>query len=309
MKSCLFVFFIATNILFNLYHKLQPNISDSQKNSHKEIYLYLGKIGYKTQILADRYNLKSIYLIGGDAIDPENNGTVNTASLQKDIKRVIPDSNAIGIAILDWEGKAINQLSTFLVSDTEDFKRILNEGKEMVQIAKTLRPKIEWGIYGLPFRNYWTRNAEWRTRCFMLLPLLKECDLITPSVYSLYPDSIFRNGNRTYIEDNVRLALHIGQIINKPVLPFITHRWPNSKLIPRKEFINYVDTIFKTEYLDNEVTGIIWWGPDAYYYSTNDKEVRSEVKGIETFSTYFDSLVSTYLSNIVQLSSFYNKVP
>ncbi len=302
MKTVFLGFLITYT--FNFHAQSQIDKYASSTLPHKQIYLYLGNIGLKSKKLTEQYNIKPIFLIGGHSIDPKDSGYVNFESLKNDIIRVIPNVNATGVAILDWEGRAMNKLNTAPLQDSE-FNRNLNEYRNMINIAKSIRPKVKWGIYGLPFRNYWDRNDAWKNRAFMLMPLLSDCDIITPSVYDFYPDSIRENENKLYIEDNVLLALEIGQKLNKPVLPFVTHRLPNSKLIPKKEFISHIGYIFKTKYLGKNVDGIIWWGPDEYYYNTRDKEVRNEVEN-EVFADYFDKLIYNYLLAIVQLSSFKN---
>lgn len=299
IKYSLLFFSIATSVF--LGH------SDKSQIRHKKIYIYLGNIGRKSHLIAEQYHIKPIFLIGGAAIDPENKGVIDSISLKQNIENVIPINDTSGIAILDWEGKSMDKLATLPTGDSE-FDKVLNQGIEMIRIAKEVRPEIKWGIYALPLRNYWAINEEWRSRCFMLIPLLRKCDVITPSVYQFYPDSLFKNENKFYIENNVRLSLNLALLLKKPVLPFVTHRFGNSSLIPKKEVIQDIDLIFKTHYLDNKVTGIIWWGPDEYYYRTNDKQVRSEIeKSNQTFSSYFDNLVSDYLSSIVKLNSFWNK--
>ena len=306
MKKYLIYVCVFSFISIGLSSKSVLRLFIPQQQNHKEIYLYLGNIGPKSDSIIQRYDIKNIFLIGGNAIDPENNGNVNKLSLQRDILRLIPDSNTTGIAILDWEGKSMEKLNSLAIS-TLEFDSVIDIGKKILQISKTLRPKIKWGIYALPFRNYWSRNEEWKNRSLALISLLKDCDVITPSVYKLYPDSLQKSNNVEYLQDNISLSLQIGELINKPVLPFVTHRLPNSKLIPKDDFLNDIDIIFNTKYLEKKVTGIIWWGPDEYYYRTKDKVLRNEVKNDEAFPSYFDNLIYKYLNSIIRLNSFWTK--
>lgn len=306
MKNIRILFLIVFSfvaILSSFGAESQPLIN----SDHKQIYLFLGNIGTKSDSIIRRYNIKSLFLIGGRAIDPKDEGYLHVESLKIEIKRVIPEANSTGLAILDWEGKAMDQLTSLPLTDS-GFNRILNQYKQMVEVAKELRPNIQWGIYSLPPRNYWRRDSAWQARAFMLIPLLKECDILTPSVYDFYPDSLLKIQNKLYIEDNVRLALKIGNELNKPVYAFVTHRWQNLKAIPKDQFVSHIDYIFKTQYLNDKVAGIVWWGPDEYYYKLpKDNELKRELKSEETFSDYFDNLVYQYLSAILQLRSFWNK--
>lgn len=279
-------------------------IAQGPSQPHKEIYIYLGNTGVIPQKIIKKYHIKDIFLINGSAIDPGDKGQLNEKSLKNEIARVIPNVDSKGIAILDWEGRGMHKLIYTSVEDS-DYIFILSEYMKMIDIAKSFRPQVKWGIYGLPVRNYWNRNQIWKSRSFMLEPLLNKCDLISPSLYDLYPDSLLQTENKKYLEDNLCLALEIGKQLNKPVLPFVTHRWPNSEKIPEKEFIKHIDTIFKTKFAGEGVSGIIWWGPDQYYFNNNNKIVRQEV-GTDNFLHYFGNLVKAYLSVIVHLRSFRN---
>jgi hypothetical protein len=294
------MFFVGYDVAAQMNNSLSANTSN-----HKQIYIYLGDIGFKSQNLVNEYNIKPIFLIGGYAIDPVDNGCIDTQSLRKNIEKVIPDPNATGIAILDWEGKAMHLLSTVPVKDLR-FNEIIEEYIKMIEMAKALRPQIKWGIYALPFRSYWNRNEDWRNRSFLLKSLLSHCDVITPSVYNLYTNLKYKYTNKLYLLDNVSLALNIGNMLNKPVLPFVTHRWPNLKIIPKEEFADYIDKLFKIQYSGKHIDGIIWWGPDEYYYKTGNQELKREFKSDSSFSEQYQKLIYEYLSSITQLSSFRN---
>lgn len=79
------------------------------------------------------------------------------------------------------------------------------------------RPGTDWGIYGLPIRNYYTQNDSWRAQGDHVAPVLEHCDTIYPSIYT------FRNLPITeaYIKGMVTEAVRLAK--GKPVLPF---HWP-----------------------------------------------------------------------------------
>ena len=80
----------------------------------------------------------------------------------------------------------------------------------------------------------------------------------------------------------MKQMLILSRKFNKPVLPFVWHRYhPSNKqiglqLIPINEFEKYIASILHTSYKGTKASGIVWWGEDQYDYNVKSKELLTE---------------------------------
>ena len=134
-------------------------------------------------------------------------------------------------------------------------------------------------------------------------PLLQQCDILFPSIYIYYQDGKFTpNDNEAYGVENINEALKLGVQFNKPVLPFVWHRYHDSnrtiglQLIPRDDFRTFITKILTTSYKSKHVDGLIWWGADGYYYRVKSAPLVNELNasGAADFGSYFDTLLANY---------------
>ncbi|MGF7231481.1 hypothetical protein [Arachidicoccus sp.] len=218
---------------------------------------------------------------------------------------LFPSVSGKGIGVLDWEGKAMTALRD---PSSSGYSQAINLFIQAIRIAKKMRPNVRWGYYALPYRTFWGMDDLWRKNNEGLKSILNETDIIFPSVYMLYTDGQVTSGkNRSYISNNISLALRLGQICNKPVMPFVTDRWQPSakgfanKVIPKTDFVKYISEINKVVYNNHTISGIVWWGSPFYDYKMKNPVVRAEARSESEFVDIQDNLIINYCREIKAL--------
>jgi len=260
----------------------------SGSNSSK-LYLTDGMFDSTISNFAKANGVGLVHLIGQADIDPHNDMVLDVGLLKKKILSVFPDSISSGIAVLDWEGKAANVLRT--QNSSKHFEQVMDEFIKTIRFAKALRPHVQWGFFGLPFGDFFYMNANWINRNQKLSPILSQCDIIFPAVYISYSDDqVGANSNLTFINKNVTLALEIGDEIQRPVMPFIWHRFKNFQQIPANTFYNYVRSILSVTYKGRGIDGLVWWGVPFYFYRTKMLPF-SKQPSYSVFSNQHDTFV------------------
>lgn len=272
-----------------------------------KLYFCQGEISRKGTVFFRGNEINEVKLITETSIYKNNPLKVDETHLTNKINRIYPDKNEKGICALDWEGKALEILEKS-DSDSPEFNKMLNEFIKALKIAKRLRPNIKWGYYGIPIQNYWHRNDNWRNRSRELLPLFKESDIIFPSVYDFYEDSVrSRAQDAEYVNDNIVLGLEIGARVNKPVMPFVWHRYHNSNkkkgfsLIPADEFKDHVDAALKANFQNKRINTIIWWGADRWFHNSGNKVLKTEAAKYNGFDNYQSEVLVDYTQLIHEL--------
>lgn len=236
-------------------------------------------------------------------IDPDHDNKLNLAIFQKRIQALFPKKSAQGMGVIDWEVKDFDRLP----GNSVKFGQLVSEYRKAIRAAKKLRPNVKWGFYGLPFRKYMSYNADWRGRNMKLIPILKDCDFIAPSLYFFFPDSVRAKDNQDYITNNVSLALQIGSQIKKPVYPFIWNRWHDSnkkyglQLIPLQEFKKHVKHILSVDYNGEKVAGAIWWGADQFFYNQKAPALMNEQSRFKNFNAYRDNTINIYAQALLDI--------
>lgn len=256
---------------------------------------------------------KSITLWGG-FVDIDNDLKFDIEILLDDeIKKIINNAQskfiAIDVEFGPW--KVVTQHSPF----SQTWKSAIDEMIDYTQAFKAIYPNKKVGWYNLPNQNYWDRNDLWKYQNKSLNRLMKEVDVIFPSVYDFYQNS---SSDENYIKDNVKLGLEIAE--GKPVYPFIMYRYHESnqnvgiQLIPITEFKSQYSYIFDVEHNGKRANGFWLWGSGEHMYriyqnlSTDhyaDKmklilEQEFKSSGL-TGEKYFDNITKTYLDILKQI--------
>jgi hypothetical protein len=234
---------------------------------------------------------------------PSKNNKVDAAVLEKKIIASYPDINKPGIGVLDWEGVPYNALRN-KKNNVSDFQSSLSEYITALHIAKTTRPNIKWGYYGIPFAAF-NNQDQLKNTNDQIDQVLKECDVLCPSLYEPYPvSSIGKNADYSYVDGNVKLAIQYGQKYNKQVLPFIWYRLNNIKLgyqlIPVNEFNQHIKSILGVKVNNKGIDGLIWWGADVYYYNMKNPVLMKELPTNMNFKDYHDRLITNYSKSIFE---------
>lgn len=241
-------------------------------------------------------------------IDSNRDGKPDLAFFTKEVNRLVPNMKFSGILTLDWEGKGYD----FLKNDTnirpKEFDAALQPFIQLIRHAKKLRPQAKWGFWDMPSSIYWvTVNKQWTRRINALDALLKECDVLLPSLYDYYP-STEGHGQRTdpiYLETILRTSLEKGVKLKKPVVPYIWHRyhdvmpdWGNKSIDPM-EFEETIQAMLNIQYKGQKISGVVWWHEDKYLLNIQSPLVKKEQQGASD-SEYMDNTMWTYYNILKQ---------
>ncbi|WP_312993442.1 hypothetical protein [Chryseobacterium flavum] len=226
------------------------------------------------------------------------NNKYDEAKLVQTITKLYPNKNQRGMAVLDWEGVAFDNL--IKNKDVSNASKIQFE--QAIKKAKALRPNVKWSFYGLPTRNFWNPDQNWKSKNLDLISLFSNFDFIAPSIYIFYPlNEVKENLQNKYIDSNIQLAKEIGQKVGKPVYPIVNHRYhPSNKkygnqLVSKELFSYYISRI-----ASNQIDTIIWWQSEEYNYNVS----RSNA----VFKADYSKKISKDLSQQQMLNEYYNTI-
>lgn len=251
--SLLFVFVLLSSVF------QKPTKDEKQWN----IYVFFHRYDDKGKKFIQRNSIfKRIDLIGENKIDPNKNDTFNYKSIEAHLLKLYPKTNAKGVLCINVENKIYQNLKEDNESDNFIFG--IEQFVKMVNFIRKSRPNVKIGIYGIPFRTYYTSQLR---RNKKLDVLLAKTDIIFPSLYLLFPDK--QRGeieNNRYLKENLVTAFYYADRLNKPVMPFVWYIVsPNNKqfggeLLGKKEMSRYVNFIRRfTSKKKNKVNAIVWW--------------------------------------------------
>lgn len=220
------------------------------------------------------------FVLGIHEKDFLTSGKVDSVLIIKTLTMLYPSSNDSGMACFDWEGEAFQRLIS--QDDSNLFEYYLEEYIKSIRIAKRYRPNVRWGYYGIPFREYWHPGEDWRNRNNNLIPLMKEMDFLSPSLYTHFLEQERPGKNEKFILSNMNYFLETSKKLNMPIYPFVWHRiHPRNKkyknqYIPMAQFSSELNLIVNTEYEGKKVDGIIWW--NSGINALNELLIRDEKK-------------------------------
>lgn len=248
----------------------KPYHHESAHDSFDSVAVYMFFQQYNEVTVSELKSLgfKSVRLINSNIIDPLNTGKFDGQRIKLYVKRMMLEDSELRVFIIDWERGLFSSLRNEERGSSK-FRKAEEEFINLARFIKGLDSKISLGIYGLPFRVYDSKYVKYNGYDhYKFLNILKEVDLITPSLYTVNPVAeIGRDTKNKYFKNNIELAIEYGEKLGKPVYPFI---WevvhPNNKqygnsLLTKAEFRADVEYIRNYSYEDKQIEGIIWWAP------------------------------------------------
>ncbi|MBD1429764.1 hypothetical protein [Sphingobacterium litopenaei] len=235
--------------------------------------IYINK--EKPKVSNSRYVFKSIAIIYGGTIDPNNDGTVNYLNIEKFIVSKFPNKNDVGIFCIDLE----NQLYKDLRDRAINSKRFINAENHFLNIlklCKKLRPNVKIGFYGIPFKTLSRYNID-QSR---IDKIIKISDVIFPSLYLNFSNSENKGLDKNYshIDINLRETLKLAVKYNKLVIPFtwyMVHPYNKSwgtQILDKISYVNYIERIFTFSFEGRSINGIVYWDPMTKNYEKYKKK-------------------------------------
>lgn len=251
------------------------------------------------KLLGEQPNFKQYVLMVQAHIDPKNSGKVDKQIFIQSTRKFFPDSLSTGVLCIDLENKAYQNLYNY-DSNTPEFKEASDLFLWMLNKVKEIRPNIQVGFYGIPFREYYANKNNTQK----LDVILSKVDYIFPSLYTMYPDKqIGKSRNEKYLKDNLQVALEFGIRLNKPVVPFVwniihpSNKLYGGQLIDKNEMLQNIEVIRNFKYKNTSVSGVVWWDPDYKSFSKMNKTKldmqEQEPKYIQSqlFQNYLDPYI------------------
>ncbi|SJN28730.1 hypothetical protein FM107_05775 [Sphingobacterium sp. JB170] len=269
------------------------------------------KRDFKVFAVSDNYNnevknfiknnsaLESIKILKGFQIDPYKNGEININSIRKNLAKMYPKSDASGVLCLNIENKQYQNLKNF-GTNTNEYKHAIIELNKMISTVRKFRPNLKIGIYGMPFRFYY--SAQNKPNMNKALDgLLRNCDYLFPSMYILFTNSeIGEQKNLEYLNDNLEVALEYGERLKKDVVPFVwygihtNNKKFGSQLIPKETMMKFVDHMKSYSRSGNNIKGIVWWDGQVTENATNPRLLNNEKKVLDK-----NSIILDYMSDFI----------
>lgn len=218
---------------------------------------------------------KKIDLIGGNKIDPNKKDTFDYKNIEMHLLKLYPKKNAKGVLCINIENHIYQSLKED--NDSDNFSFAIVHFVKMINFIKNFRPNVKIGIYGIPFRTYYTTQLR---RNKKLDKILAKTDIIFPSLYLLFPDKERgEKENDRYLTENLETAFYYADRLNKPVMPFVWYMVsPNNKkfggeLLGKNEMRRYVNLIRRfTSKKKNKVNAIVWWESSKKAFLKNVKK-------------------------------------
>ena len=171
-----------------------------------------------------------------------------------------------GLICIDWEVP----IFTIIRDGPEHprFDEIVSEMRRLIDHVVSRRPLAKVGYYGLPLRQYWYPDEEWREKMRALEPIWESSSVLFPSVYDIFNIEPGRDHER--YGEMVRFSLELAG--DKPVVLYTYHRYHNSReygyeIIPRSEYVNHIAYLMgDVEYEGRRPAAVVAWGAEAWYH-------------------------------------------
>jgi hypothetical protein len=292
MKALLNLVMVCNLLLLNNIVLAQRKMSFAR--NAPGFYYCMNNMSSQVKQFQQQNNIGEVKLIGGADISKGSILNLNKETLSSAITKAFPDAQMQGIGALDWEGSELKTLRAG-AQNSPAFANAMSRMKEVLAFAQQLRPNVSWGFYGLPFREFWKRNSEWKDNGNKLGDLLNQQDILFPSVYLLFEDNPSSSvSNKDYVKSNVEQALTLGAKYNKPVLPFIWNRYTNYKQVAVDDLKKQVDAILSANVNGQRVVGVVWWNADYYFYTSGNQTFKAEVSNGVNYKDYYDNMILNY---------------
>lgn len=207
-------------------------------------------------------------------IDRDDKNIFDYNYIMQGLNRFYPNKYDHGFLSIDIENEIYKDLKTSHVN-----KKSIKSAElfvEMIDFIKAYRPNIKVGIYGLPFGFVKYKYNSRVNNHIILNKILEKVDYISPSLYLNYTlNEKNKLYFKEYIEGMLQYALEYGEMLSKPVYPYIWYRIDPYNKTYGGEIISddlmsfYLSTIKNYRYNNKSVDGVIWWEP-ANYKSKNE---------------------------------------
>lgn len=282
------------NLIFLLFILWACTSTSQVANKQTKLYFSLGTIGNNAKSYLKQIGAEEVgFLDEGQFIAKTGEKYfLDVALLQKEINRAVPDKNQKGIVYINLEMPFPDMQG----KDNQRAMKAMNYCLDVLKYAKKARPNIKWGFYAIPFTSVWDANQEFFKAQNKFAPLLKECDIFFPSLYTFYSDPAVRLVNGNYLNYNLDGVIRLGIKYNKPVYIFMWHRYHNSnqkesmKEIPDNIWKDQIETVASQNVNGKFADGILWWGADTYFYERPEAaNMKKEYNGsLDNFIKYND---------------------
>jgi len=222
--------------------------------------------GFETIRYADSVGIQRIPIKYHGGIDTNTDGVIEPleiSSFTRWITRYIPDDYA-GPIVFDYEKPWWEYLMAKTIS-REKLEELIGVYEQGLSIAKSIRPKAEWGYYGLPIIK--NTSKAWLSQGLSLQPIVDRSNGMYPSIYDCRP-----NRDITWrVEQHVEIILKQSGG-TKPVYVFVSPRYcgdhnKHGDFIPDETFLRQVNAAMKATWTDemgmhHKINGVVLW--DAY---------------------------------------------
>lgn len=259
----------------------------------------------------EKNKLKNVYVIYQDKIVDSKTDQFTKEEFIESINNTIPNKNESGFGVIDLENIDYQIITNKSKLSKPKYGVSLNKFIEILNVAQKVRPNIKWSFFGI-IPGYYTEVSrnEYSNNMSMMLPLLKKIDFFAIDIY--YTDKWKVDSKRTmfnYIETNVSRAIELSKELDKPVLPFVWHRYSlvsnakSQQKLNRKLFKEYVKKILEVESNGKKVDGIIWWNAESYAWSNRNENgnLKKEFRRVKWPMEYQLNLLQKYLDAIKPL--------
>lgn len=209
---------------------------------------------------------------------------IDYKKLTANIERLYPNSTDKGVCFIDIEAPYIVPLRKSDVK-SQEFQKAKNLYVNSIKYCKKMRPNVLWGHYGFPMTSF--DDDEVFEGNKKIDEIFAAVDVLFPSLYLFKDDeAINYQKNFDYLQKNVENSIIIGKKFNKPVYPFIMHRFHNSDA--RLQFMEmddkywelYIKSVLSVDVQGKHADGVVWWGADTFFYENGEGDnLRKEFRG------------------------------
>ncbi len=320
MKSLVLIIFIVISNFLGCTYELQNKkalLDDAtivKKNkvyaqSNLKVLLFSDALSPSLMNYLKANKIETVgYINDVQFLDPNKKFAFSSALLDKELQRAFPDNNASGMAYIDLEAPYLDHLMNSDVNSLE-FIKSKQLFLDVLAYVKRERPNVKWGYYALPFSDYWNRTKDFYAKNDRACEIIKNSDVLFPSIYIFYNYLSFSTENKGYLQDNTQEAIKVAKKYNKKVYPMVMSRYHPSnakvgdKSIALDDFDFYIKTIAQTSYQKQKVDGILLWNADGYFSRTNVAEVVKDTrKSGKDFQTFYNGYLESYLKVLLKYS-------
>jgi hypothetical protein len=247
---------------------LIPLMSDGQVKTGNDgafdIYIFPAFYSKNVRDYLLQNNCSEAHLLTQSMIDPDKDQQPDLDVVKKYTAELYPEANATGLFVVDWEAQAFNDLRKYDKNDSR-FKAAEAAYIRLVNSIKEYRPGLKVAVYGLPFR-FFSNAQRVQDGDNKLDGLLSKCDVLTPSLYIMYPnEEVGEQRNMDYLKQNMDQFLIYGARLKKPVIPFFWYKvHPGNKkygmtVMTQDKVQKYLTLLSTYSNQAGKINGIIWW--------------------------------------------------